>query len=192
MGTHRDIPRVVVGVDNTPAGTSALRWAAEQACVRHAVLDVIHVHDPRERAWAALEGNPTEELREVRRRLFVRVADRLDADISRGAGVAVSVQGGPLIATLANAARGAELLVLGEPTAPDHEDLPEKLSARCECAVAIVGEDGRARIVSGESSVHTRRPGATARSHESLDQVRSRVESSGPGSDKPGSETYAS
>ena len=157
MNTYRDSRRVVVGVDNTPAGTSALLWAAKRASRRHAELDVIHVHDSCERPDKALEKVPTEELREVRGRLFVRVADRLASGIRPGPDVVVSVQSGPLVATLANAGQGAEVLVLGEPTAPEHEDLAEQVSALCECAVAVVGEGGRARFVSGERPVQTRR-----------------------------------
>jgi nucleotide-binding universal stress UspA family protein len=40
---RRERPRLVVGVDGSYAGSAALRWAADQARERHAVLDIVAV-----------------------------------------------------------------------------------------------------------------------------------------------------
>jgi nucleotide-binding universal stress UspA family protein len=39
---------VVVGVDDSPDGRRALRWAAEEAALRGAVLEAVHVVPPRD------------------------------------------------------------------------------------------------------------------------------------------------
>jgi nucleotide-binding universal stress UspA family protein len=40
------LPRVVVGVDGSPAARHALTWAADEARARHATLEVIHAWQP--------------------------------------------------------------------------------------------------------------------------------------------------
>lgn len=41
-----DHPRIVVGVDGSPNGTAALRWAIEQATATGAALEVVHAWHP--------------------------------------------------------------------------------------------------------------------------------------------------
>ena len=52
---------IVVGLDDSPSAKVALRWAAEQAIRRQAVLRAIHVYDwsygPRDSAVDAPHGN---------------------------------------------------------------------------------------------------------------------------------------
>ena len=43
MTTNPDQARIVVGVDGSPASKVALRWAVEEATVRGAGLDIVHV-----------------------------------------------------------------------------------------------------------------------------------------------------
>lgn len=40
--TERATPRIVVGVDGSAAARGALGWALEEACLRHASVDVVH------------------------------------------------------------------------------------------------------------------------------------------------------
>jgi nucleotide-binding universal stress UspA family protein len=142
---------VVVGVDNSPAGTAALRWAEAEAADRGATLRVIRVHDPRERADLALERDPSAELDAVRRRLFTQVTDRLQDDRPERPRVVVTAARGPLVPTLARAAHGAAMLVIGRPVGPDHLNLPEQLSRRCACPVVVIDEEGEGRHQSGGS-----------------------------------------
>jgi nucleotide-binding universal stress UspA family protein len=43
---HAGRPRVVVGVDGSVTAQRALKWAVEEARVRHAVLEVVHAWNP--------------------------------------------------------------------------------------------------------------------------------------------------
>jgi nucleotide-binding universal stress UspA family protein len=151
---------VVVGVNNSPAGTAALRWAQAEASRRQATLRVIHVHDVSERADLALERDPSGELGEVRRRLFAQVASRLDS-WARCPNVVVTAARGPLLRTLARDARGAAMLVIGEPVHLEQLNLPDELSSRCACPVVVVDEQGGHRFVSGARRLIRRRNGSS-------------------------------
>src|SRR5512142_323862 len=54
-GDHCDVRRIVVGVDGSPASVDALRWAVDEARVRHAHLTVAM-------AWVDLTGVGVEPL----------------------------------------------------------------------------------------------------------------------------------
>lgn len=147
---------VVVGADNSPAGTAALRWAAAEAARRDATLRVVRVHDAQERADLGMERDSDSALREVRRRLFAQVCSRLEP--GPHVWVVVSAVSGRLVPSLVREARGACTLVVGEPAHGVHQDLPDQLSQRCGCPVAVVGEDGEARYVFADVAHSARRP----------------------------------
>ena len=146
---------VVVGADNSPAGTAALRWAASEAARRDATLRVVRVHDTAERADLDLERDPDSALKDVRRRLFAQVCSRLQP--GPHVWVVVTAVRGRLVPSLAREARGASTLVVGEPANAVHRDLPDELSRRCGCPVAVVAEDGEARYVFADASHGVRR-----------------------------------
>lgn len=114
--------RIVVGVDGSPGGNAALRFALEEARLRGAVLHAIH-------AWVMplYEGVPgpfvvglppgpaLEEVREELERTASAVLDRALAEAVPAGGVEVRrevVEGAPA-RVLLDAARDAELLVVG-------------------------------------------------------------------------------
>jgi nucleotide-binding universal stress UspA family protein len=150
MTTRRHPPhgRVVVGIDNTPAGTAALRWAAAEAVRQDTTLHVIRVHDLSERADLSRGQNPDAELREVRRRLFAQVSERLQAGPAHP-DVTVCAVRGPLVKRLIREARGATATVVGEPRSASHRDLPAQLASGCDGPVVVVDEDGNHRFIDG-------------------------------------------
>jgi nucleotide-binding universal stress UspA family protein len=106
------VGRIVVGVDSSEGSRVALRWALDEARIRHDTLEAVHVwHPPYAGAEAyvpsvidteTLEGAATELLAEV-----------LAAEDSEGVTVVPRVLCGAPAATLLEAADGASLLVVG-------------------------------------------------------------------------------
>lgn len=114
--------RIVVGVDDSPGGNAALRFALEEARLRGAVLHAIH-------AWVMPlyegvpgpfvvglpPGPPLDEVREELARAASDVLDRALAAAMPAGGVEVRrevVEGAPA-RVLLDAAEDAELLVVG-------------------------------------------------------------------------------
>jgi len=116
--------RIVVGVTDTAASAAALRWAADTALQRHAVLVLVHVWQRgRERA---------EELLQTHRR-GVQAGIAVDLHPSHGA---------PLDQLLEFAA-GADLLVVGRHVHHGvgrlvHASISDEAAALAACAVAVV------------------------------------------------------
>lgn len=101
---------VVVGVDATPDSDAAVRFAVEEAARRGADVRAVHVFDPAEAA-----GLPEQRLRRLRLAAADVVRDRLARHAERHPEVRLCAEvlsGSPGV-TLAGAARGSELLVLG-------------------------------------------------------------------------------
>ncbi|MFJ9447456.1 universal stress protein [Kitasatospora sp. NPDC101235] len=104
--------RIVVGVDGSPASVDALRWAVGQARVQGAVVEaLIAWQHPMATAWTvpieAYEGLPG-----IARKTLddsVREVTGPDAPV----GIRTRVQEGGAAECLLDAARGAELLVVG-------------------------------------------------------------------------------
>lgn len=112
--TDRPTPRIVVGVDGSGAARQALRWALEEARLRHATVDVVH-------AWRmpypdgypvrTLTLPPAVEVEHEARRL-------LDAAVgSAAAGAGTQVE--PILVcdsaarALIDTAKGADMVVVG-------------------------------------------------------------------------------
>jgi nucleotide-binding universal stress UspA family protein len=108
--------RVVVGVDGSAASHSALRFAAEEAALRKAVLHVVHAWTPPYVGYGSSIWSPAvwgwDEL-EAQARSTVH--DSLRRVLADAAGVAVeeSLVEGSAGAALLTAATGADLLVVG-------------------------------------------------------------------------------
>lgn len=137
---------VVVGIGDSPAGTAALHWAEAETYRDQATLWAVRVHDDRHPAALSIESSASGELQRVRLLLFAMVADRLSWRTKRAKIVMTAIQG-PLVPTLARATHGAKMLVIGQPTAPEHLHLPEELARHCSCPVAVVGTHGSVRFV---------------------------------------------
>jgi nucleotide-binding universal stress UspA family protein len=112
--------KIVVGVDGSAHAAAALRWAAEEASLRSATLEVVHawsfvpVTTPADSGLVPMAWTDNVELLDVTRQAAEDAAAAQLADVlgpDHDAVVSV-VEGGPAEALLA-ACEGADLLVVG-------------------------------------------------------------------------------
>ena len=106
--------RIVVGVDGSPGSLLALRWAVEEAGLRHATVEAVH-------AWhypyvAELAGMPPysiahDDLEEAARSVLRQALDAVPA--TTGVPVEPVVMQGDAAGSLVERAKGADLLVVG-------------------------------------------------------------------------------
>ena len=112
--------KIVVGVDGSAHSEAALRWAAEEAALRAAALEIVHawsfvpVATPADSGLVPMAWTDNVELLDVTRQAAqdaaaAQVEEVLGAD--HGATVSV-VEGGPAEALL-DAAKDADLVVVG-------------------------------------------------------------------------------
>ncbi len=105
--------RIVVGVDGSSQSRAALRWAADEARLRKATLEVILAWRPPVGAYDPAHIPPFEDLEGAARATLV---DLMAAEGLSESGdpptSAMPVQGHPA-AVLTETAHGAELLVIG-------------------------------------------------------------------------------
>jgi nucleotide-binding universal stress UspA family protein len=112
--------KIVVGIDGSAHSSAALRWAADEAALRSARLEIVHawsfvpVATPADSGLVPMAWTDNVELLDVTRQAAedaaaAQVEDVLGAD--HGATVSV-VEGGPAEALL-DAAKDADLLVVG-------------------------------------------------------------------------------
>ena len=112
--------KIVVGIDGSAHSSAALRWAADEAALRSARLEIVHawsfvpVATPADSGLVQMAWTDNVELLDVTRKAAedaaaAQVEDVLGAD--HGATVSV-VEGGPAEALL-DAAKDADLLVVG-------------------------------------------------------------------------------
>jgi nucleotide-binding universal stress UspA family protein len=120
---------IVVGVDGSAGSDAALRWALGEARVRGSALRVVHVYQPPQvprpdTALAfggmAVPAVVTEDAERLRRkvegearRLIEGAVQRAEADTGDGVVIERVAIGGSPAPALIEAARGAELLVVG-------------------------------------------------------------------------------
>lgn len=114
--TARRAPRVVVGVDGSPNSVTALRFAAEEARLRHAELHVVHAwnYNPAPPAFApmpSLGPSVVEQEESAGHVLSACVAEALgdSPDVT----VVETLVNAPAAEALRDAAAGADLLVVG-------------------------------------------------------------------------------
>lgn len=114
--TVRRTPRVVVGVDGSPNSVTALKFAAEEARLRHAELHVVHAwnYNPAPPAFApmpSLGPSVVEQEESAGHVLTACVVEALgeDTDIT----VIETLVNAPAAEALRDAATGADLLVVG-------------------------------------------------------------------------------
>ncbi|MEU2912747.1 universal stress protein [Streptomyces massasporeus] len=112
MQSSELVPRVVVGVDGSPASHAALRWAVHHARMVGGTVEAIYVWDtPSARGWSGPAVDPDFDLEQARERFAQELRTvfpgeqppRLQEHL---------VQGDPSEA-LIQASEGAELLVVG-------------------------------------------------------------------------------
>ena len=185
---HRHTPlcgsrdRIVVGVDESGHSRAALRWAAEEARLRHTHLHVVHTYGPEALGRPSLRevlrdllpgapGSPTAQQREARQR--EEAADQQEGWLTTflaGALPPIPVEiesmpeslavAGSAPETLVAASHGAALLVVGT-----HQDgrasVARRTVAKATCPVAVVREGQRLGLhgtvaTAGSDDVHDR------------------------------------
>ena len=121
---------IVVGVDGSAGSDAALRWAIAEAGLREARLRVVHVHQLPQlplgeaalgaaggMALPAVYSENGEELRKAveveSRRLIDDALDRVGGESAEALELERVIVDGPPAPALIEAAKGAELLVLG-------------------------------------------------------------------------------
>lgn len=110
---------VVVGYDGSPHGAEAVRFALAEGARRGSAVRVVTAHEPPE-TWAYAYGvsalPDSGEAREAVRQQALRGVEEIRAGLDgqlRGVPVEVVAVVGPASVVLPDAARGAELLVVG-------------------------------------------------------------------------------
>jgi nucleotide-binding universal stress UspA family protein len=125
-------PRIVVGVDDSPQGIAALAWAIGQARATGASIEAVYAFQvPLPVPYSRVIRVPAEAVAaEARMTLDHVIATQLDEHPS--VRVSLTVRKGRLATVLVQAARDADLLVLGSSAATG---IAGVLSASSGCAV---------------------------------------------------------
>jgi nucleotide-binding universal stress UspA family protein len=161
--------RIVVGVDQSPQSTAALRWAAAEARDRGAALTLIHAwswhahgaRDVQSHGMAVQRG-------EQDGRAVLEVAAARIAQEAPEVDVTTSLVSGSAAWRLVDGADGADLLVVGTRGRGGFTSLllgstAQRVAARAQCPVVVVGRPGpqvpAGRVVLG---VDVARPHAAA------------------------------
>jgi nucleotide-binding universal stress UspA family protein len=142
--TDRVPGRIVVGLDHTPSGSAALRWAAAQAVLRGWDVLVVRAFTLPVRPERILERDLESARRQARDRAQRWAVDVL-ADVDSRPTLRVRQTDGEVVPVLVRSARNAELLVIGTPSGDDV--LLETLAVRTPCPLVHVDEDGSAHDV---------------------------------------------
>lgn len=140
----RSRKRIVVGIDHTPNGMAALRWAARQAVLRGWDLVALRAFRLPGRPERVLEADLDGERRAAHDRAQTWVAGAvrgLDDDVLDRLRVRVRTVDGEIVPVLATASASAALLVVGTPCSEDRA-LVDELDERAACPVVHVEADG--------------------------------------------------
>ncbi|MBX9360574.1 universal stress protein [Streptomyces massasporeus] len=112
MQSSELVPRVVVGVDGSPASHAALRWAVRHARMVGGAVEAIYVWDtPSARGWSGPAVDPDFDLEQARERFAQELRAVFPGEQPPRLREHL-VQGDPSEA-LIQASEGAELLVVG-------------------------------------------------------------------------------
>lgn len=111
------MPGIVVGIDGSANARAALRWAVSEAAVRHAPLTVLTVHEVSHSIWT---GRPVvvaadEDQLAAAKGAAVELTDKALTELgeARPASVSVTAVNGKAATELLNAAKDADMLVVG-------------------------------------------------------------------------------
>ena len=142
----RAMTRIVVGIDGSAGGVSALRWAADEARVRGATLVLVH-------AWhypyvGGTEFVPVVTLEQVEAdaRLVLAKVVKQEADALAGVLVEEKLVHGDAGAALVVASRDADLVVVGSRGRGGFKGLllgsvSQHVAHRSACPVVIVRQE---------------------------------------------------
>lgn len=106
--------RIVVGVDDSPGGRAALKWALDEAALRHATLEVVHAWSlPLSEGWNSKWPADEDWFRDDARTLVDRLIEQCGDAASAVEIVRVPLRcEGPAFGLLERS-RSADLLVVG-------------------------------------------------------------------------------
>lgn len=109
--------RIVVGVDGSPEAEQALRWAAKEARLRDATLEVVYAYDANLGVGVIGAALGTDTRLSVQARVAANqlLEDALAnvSDVAAGLRVEAEAAAGAAAGVLVGRARGADLLVVG-------------------------------------------------------------------------------
>jgi nucleotide-binding universal stress UspA family protein len=139
---------IVVGIDDSPGAAAALRWAAEEARLRHARLEVVHAWEwpYRDRLGElADEALDTKGFADAAGVVVATMVQRALGDDARDLAVESRTEEGAPADVLLAAARRADLLVVGSRGRGGFEGLllgsvSQQCARHAPCPVAIVPE----------------------------------------------------
>jgi nucleotide-binding universal stress UspA family protein len=134
---------IVVGVDNSPAGAAAVRWALRRGHADRTAVVAVSAFEPPHRPRIGLHPDLASQRLTERRRAQWRVNDAV-AELPSAVRVELSTPDGQALSALLDKARGAALLVVGTPTRDHRSDLVERLREASTCPVVNVDADGTA------------------------------------------------
>jgi nucleotide-binding universal stress UspA family protein len=142
----RQRPEIVVGINHSLAAQAALRWAVDEASRLRANVTVVHAVDAEQRADLAMARDVEAERRESSGRAQQWAAESVpmmppDVHATFVTPLASITQ------ALTSAARGALLVVVGQPQDDRLSDLPQRLAQGLECPVFCVDGTGTADLV---------------------------------------------
>jgi len=139
---------IVVGVDGSEASKAALRWTVDEARLRHARVQAVHawwiipmLEPGGQLAHDALDWGEEEATERVRTFVAETVGAQTEVEITP-----VAVQGEQASAVLVDAAKDADLLVVGSRGAGGFSGLllgsiSQQCAHHAPCPIVIVRED---------------------------------------------------
>ncbi len=109
------MPGIIVGVDGSGHSQRALEWAMKEAAVRDTPLTAMKVHALIRGYHGMVEFSDDEVRAEKTRQLVQAEVDAMAHDLGDSAPAAVSVRvaSGSVVEELVNAAKDADMLVVG-------------------------------------------------------------------------------
>jgi nucleotide-binding universal stress UspA family protein len=146
------VARIVVGVDGSPPSLGALRWALDEAALRGAAVDAVHVwHYPIGSYVPGMVPAPAfvgEDLERDARAVLDHAVDSVLPDHPGAAALGRRVVEGAAVEELVRAAEGADLLVVGSRGHGGFTGLllgsvAQQVAQHAPCPVVIVRRPGR-------------------------------------------------
>jgi len=148
--------RIVVGVDGSDGSRRALHWAAEQAILQGAPLEVIHTYEHHRAGQAyGIDENARSASTAVRMREEIESAareaamhaqalvDKMVAELDHPTATGMAIESSHVADTLIEHSKGADLLVVGSRGHGGFQNLmlgsvSQQCAQHAECPVVIV------------------------------------------------------
>jgi len=148
MSTPTERPRIVVGVDGSPASRVAVGWAAHDAVMRNVALTLVHVANGDVVPWPRALPSGFGEWQQTRGRQFLAEATGVAEQAMGGIGsvdVSTEMYYSATVPTLVDLSKGAEMIVVGSRGHGAIGSLLGSVSAslvqHARCPVAVVHDE---------------------------------------------------